>query len=482
MSNLLAPANVPSLGDIQGNILKGHGRRHSALVLFRFGPDRARNRALLRAVADPASPHAITTARQQHEQANTLRRWTKKKQTHPELHREARTQPFRSLGLTSRGLEACGWDQTSLAASWGWSPPGDFWAGMSAEGMLDPEPWRDRNYQLEPHGVWILAHEAEDQREQMIDTCRTLLEGPDFQAKVTGIERGQRWTPHPDGVPREPFGFMDGFARTRVAAPRSSGLRSLIHRGLDGMLRLAKPYEIPLGQVVLEGPGKLAGSSFLVLRKLEQNVQEFLRAERELRPQLVRLPADFRPEDPGALFIGRNRNGQPLVVGGQPRDNLFHFGRDQQAARCPFHAHIRKMNLRQNTSPGRADADRTHQKGAQFVRRGMVYGDKTTLERAAALGDDAPDGGLGLLFVGYMSDIARQFFAMHMHWALDNRFPTAGEDGTDPLFNLPRDLQPQPMEWTWPAYDLRVRLRARFVTPVGGAYFFVPSLRWLKGQ
>ena len=470
---------MPGLDDVQGNILKGHGRRHSAIVLFRFGPEVRQNLRLLRAAVTEDSGIRITTAREQQAKADALRRLAGKQFVQPEAYRAARTTSFRSLALTGEGLRACGFTEENLLRRWGWSPPADLWAGMSREVLLDPEPWRDPHYRDAPHGAWILANDDEDRCEELITACRTVLESQDYGATVTGVERGRRWSPDNPHVTKEPFGFVDGFARTRVATPPDSPLRGLIRRSLNGILRFAKPFDLPLEQVVLSEPAAFAGSSFLVLRKLEQNVREFYRAEHELAPQLQALRRRYKITDPGALFIGRNRDGTPLARGGRPLDNLFHFGGDPEAKRCPFHAHIRKMNLRQNVTPGSGIGHRADQKAAQFARRGMVYGDPRQLKAFWADWTRAPKGGVGLLFLGYMSDITMQFLMMHRLWALDPRFPTNGHDGTDPLFNVPREPG-APFEWTWPRHGLRVKLKARFVTPVGGAYFLVPSLRWLR--
>ena len=230
---------------------------------------------------------------------------------------------------------------------------------------------------------------------------------------------------------------------------------------------------------MLPGSGALAGSSFLVLRKLEQNVRAFLTAEVELGKQLSRHPAGQTVMDPGALFIGRERNGTPVIKDATEAETRFDFRSDPSARRCPFHAHIRKMNPRQSRfSDPHGMSDRSNQLATQFVRRGVVYGPRGHLRARWADPADAPDGGVGLLFLAYMRSIRGQFLQMHESWATDDAFPTA-EGGADPLFNPATG----DTAWAWPQQPRLGSIRlSRFVTGKGTSYLLVPSLRWLRDQ
>ncbi|WP_438480674.1 Dyp-type peroxidase [Oleiharenicola lentus] len=468
--------------DIQGNILKGHGREFTALVIFRFGGDRAKNRELLVQSANPHWEHRITSAFEQEQQADKRRKLVGLYDEKSAQFLEASTLPFRSLGLTAAGLEACGIKGKELAN------PGEM-IGMEFERisafqskdlksfLRDPEPW-EQAYQSRPHGVWLLANADETLLGHMVDACRRMLT-EEYQAEVVGVENGFQWKPHKDGnqknISYEPFGFADGFATTQIKVQEKPPFYHLVQPS-SGSLKpgKARSFEIPIEQVMYAGPGPLVGSSFLVLRKLGQNVRAFLEAERALQPH---LPPELNGIEAGAFFIGRLRNGAATLYPKLPLADRFDFNKDEAAKGCPFHAHIRKMNPRQN----RRDPDvhpmagRKQQKEAQFVRRGVVFGPLEKLRVDWPSPEAAPTDGVGLLFMGYMTSLGGQFMQMHLAWAPEKEFPVKG-GGVDPLFATEQSPQ-----WAWPQHTQCAQSFSRFVTPLGGAFFLVPSLRWLRG-
>ncbi len=147
--------------------------------------------------------------------------------------------------------------------------------------------------------------------------------------------------------------------------------------------------------------------------------------------------------------------------------------------RCPFHAHIRKANPRDDnpyaTSIAMEDARRF-----QFVRRSMVYGDPAKL---TLTGPDWPTGGVGLWFMGYMRDIEEQFREMQGRWMRDRYFPGHNRDALpDPLLfgGMTEGGEPA-TTWRWQREGRMTCVAglAQFVRPRGGEYFYVPSMRWL---
>jgi deferrochelatase/peroxidase EfeB len=466
------------LDDVQGNILKGHGRKYSALVMFRFGSEQRLNRAMLRDSTNPAKGHAITTAAQQQVDAARHRLRERRRVVQEEAGRFGGDPPFRSLLLTAAGMVRCGIPQGEVNG--GTTDWADFWNGMSRESLADPEPWVEE-YRVPPDGAWLIAHASETTLKAMVEQCQNwLAEG--YRAEVFHVEWGFRWDPCDHQVGHEPFGFADGFTPVRVAAH---------HRGFIGWLRakveriafwFQRANVLPEEQILIRAPAELAGSSFLVLRKLEQNVQAFSKAEMELARQIEALAPNKRPrcKDAGALLVGRERDGTPLVEGGRARMTRFSFQRDDEGRGCPFHAHIRKMNPRQDFDGhgNRIAATRAEQLRRQFMRRGVVYGDEDRLRLRWHNPENAPAAGVGLLFIGYMSDIGGQFVEIHRHWALVHAFPSGKDEGADPMFEPGAAAK-----WRWSAEPaLSVELKGRLVTPKGGVYFLVPCLTWLARQ
>jgi Dyp-type peroxidase family len=333
-----------------------------------------------------------------------------------------------------------------------------------------------------------------------------------------------------DGVMRghEHFGWADGVSQPGLRGRLSDASRDWLtprnpddpNQGLPGQ-DLIWPGEFVFGYsgqdrhrpVEAEGPnslspdGNLVGpewaknGSYLVFRRLRQNVGAFHRFLYEEGGR-----HGVRPEAFGARLVGRWPSGAPLVVapitddpglgGDQRANNQFEFGpsdddegqevpRDPDGRLCPFSAHIRKTYPRDETvTPGDPDPYRdlrpartlnesdtqTH----RLLRRGIPYGPsaKSTLEKPV---DDAIDR--GLLFLAYMTSITDQFEFVSRQWLNDPDFkrratgvdPILGQvGGSDKRGSLKTVLPNQ-------TYDAEIGLE-EWVTTTGGGYFFAPSL------
>jgi deferrochelatase/peroxidase EfeB len=156
------------------------------------------------------------------------------------------------------------------------------------------------------------------------------------------------------------------------------------------------------------------------------------------------------------------------------RANNFTYAEDAQGLQCPFHAHIRIVNPRGDTVAGRntrAEAEREH----RIVRRGMTYGRR----RPDLL--DAPEYGVGLLFMCFQRSIAHQFAWMQQRGAGNPSLANPGT-GRDPLIGqrAPGETAavPQwPAEWGKP--ETRPFNFESYIALKGGEFFFAPSLRFL---
>jgi deferrochelatase/peroxidase EfeB len=463
---------TPGLDDVQGNILKGHGRKYSALLLFRFARRSefaAENRRLLRDAATGVHEDlAITSAARQ--------------QLHSDAHRLnlAAEEAFRSLGLSTHGLAACGYTAKNLGIT-GQLDSDQFWQGASQELLGDPKPWEEA-FAMEPDGVFMLAHAKKDGCTAMVTAVTALLQN-EYGVGTVKVERGFRWTPlkdQGDDATYEHFGFADGFARTMMVAASASPLKQLVDPSMGFVKNNVPPFEIPLGQVMIEDEGPFRGGSFLVVNKLEQNVRAFLEAETYLEEHQPQPPATRLFRRAAALFIGRERDGTPLVRGKKRRTDIFHFGGDPGATRCPFSAHIRKMNPRQNKFKDHPheQAERTIQKSAQFVRRGVLYGDEQQVRLDWPSPAEAPQEKVGLLFMGYMARTGAQFLKMYFNWGPESQFPQR-DSGPDALLGGGGKLWawPQHKELTDPANPLTL---GQFITSKGAGFFIVPPLKWLR--
>lgn len=423
-------AHLAWLDTIQGNIVRGHGREFVRLVFCRFDAVTPQNLRLLPEAVDAG---LATSARAQLAQK-----------------RVGVDEPFFSLALTEGFFRHCNFEAGLPPESMGLP----FYSGAASR-LGDAEDW-DPEYRANPHGMWLLAHRCADQLDPMQRRIAELLARCGARMSET-VENGIRWSDDPQGkILREPFGFRDGISSTNFfAAPAETAPEARV--GLDRLL-------------ISDGPH--AGGTFLVMRKLDQNVRAF----RAFEAKLTQAYGDKLPaRDSGALLVGRNRDGTPLATLCGEDLNRFDFRSDPQGTRCPFHAHIRKANPR-DTGPQIKDA--AHILTSQFVRRSMVYDEDGQLPLRASPDyreGDGIDGRVGLFFMGYMRHIEEQFERMNRTWFGDPHFPTAATGQADPIIQPP--LAP-PGTWSWG--EQSISGMTRFVTARGGLYLYVPSMTWLR--
>jgi Dyp-type peroxidase family len=254
-----------------------------------------------------------------------------------------------------------------------------------------------------------------------------------------------------------------------------------------------------LDAALLKDPGagdSVSHGSFLVFRKLEQDVRGFKLREQQVA-DLLGLKGEAR-ELAGALLVGRFEDGTPVTLSDQARGGLppndFNY-RGDASQRCPFHAHIRKSNPRGSGGAEPELQERLH----LMPRRGMPYEDvkrsvhpdelpeaEDLAEFTAKVAPLLPTGGVGLLFMAYNQKIARQFKFTQQAWVNNSNFPLSppGAHGIDPIIgqglNNPGD-QKLFKEWDHSGSTVINNAgMAGFVKMKGGEYFFSPSLTFLR--
>lgn len=262
---------------------------------------------------------------------------------------------------------------------------------------------------------------------------------------------------------REHFGYLDGLTNPLIdgihtlphphvplAVPptlHASGEFLLGHRNADGYTPWLNTSESASVRQFF------ANGSFAALRKMAQDTagfQQFV-GSHPLPEATVR-----------AKLLGRWDNGQVVspapVAGPKPATraglNNFDFKNDQHGLGCPYGAHIRRMNPREDAVvPVRK---------RPLIRRGIPY---TT---------DAERGLLGLFFCASLED---QFEHLLAEWGNKNPFgvpnPSSAKDplignheGDGGVFHIPQPHGP----------DLQLCGFAPFVTTRGTLYSFFPSL------
>lgn len=439
----------PMLDELQGNILKGHGRDHTLNHFLVFDTGKLdRVRAQIRAIGTQ-----VTSALRQLNEADAFH----------EFDRPGGTNVF--FFLTASGYAKLGKAPPAGAA---------FAAGMATRPLADPpaSAWEDH---LQP-GIDALLIIADDSVTKVGNAAATLSKG--FAANgitIAGIDAGHalRSGPsinEPKGRGIEHFGYVDGRSQPLMLTD-DVARETTQNGGIDKWDPSFGPGEAAL---VRDPHGTTADSygSFLVYRKLEQNVKDFKAREDALAAALGLVDPD--DERAGAMVVGRFEDGTPLILektatDPNPTPNNFNYVSDPQGLKCPIHGHVRKVNPREAS-----DEQRSH----LMPRRGIPFGDPDRdLEDEAKF----PTHGVGLLFMAYNQSLERQFEVTQRFWANSFDFPDGTGAGPDPIIG-----QGAHPDATWrPGFgDAGGEIAfgfQNFVTMKGGEYFFAPSRGFLKG-
>ncbi len=270
------------------------------------------------------------------------------------------------------------------------------------------------------------------------------------------------------------------------------------------------PDPLKPGPVVEAQPDWSCDGSFLVFRRLVQNVPLFWQTMRREAERLSAFPGFEKIDDEAlaARLVGRWRSGAPFsrlqVPGGEvehklatvaSENNHFRFDvdtpdlvagesalpsahADPLGQTCPLAAHIRKVNPRDSAT----DMGGT---GARYERRilrvGAAFGPTIADPKAEPPTIEPPNGESpkgeerGLLFLSIQSSIEDQFEFLQARWMNDDCRPRA-PSGVDMIAGRNPAAAPQCAIFGEDGQMARVRAPGPFVTTTGGAYFFVPSI------
>lgn len=452
------------LANLQGNILKGHGRDHSVHLFLRFTANPRMVRDWLRTFAD----RYVTPASQQLKEAEEFNNYR---------------LPGGLLGnffLSAKGYEALGYTKDEIARCFDEKPAVidgrevvtiKFCDGMEAyRGELnDPNPatW-EKAYQGRQIDAMILL--ADDDEGFLLRQAREVFENASTVADVLAVEHGRVMRNEADES-IEHFGYVDGRSQPLfLQADIESETKKV---GVDQWDPSAALELVLIADPNVEEEDCFG--SYFVFRKLEQNVWGFKKHEEDLAIALGLTEKEA--ERAGALIVGRFEDGTPVTLSptekmGMPVPNNFDHRHDRDATRCPFHAHIRKVNPRGDT--GSLEEERKH----RVVRRGITYGKRLVEPKDDPTLGQMPRDGVGLLFMCFQSSLANQFGFLQEIYANS----TTGT-GIDPVIGQ-RKLDARPLEQHWPREWCNGGVTdfhfGDFVKLKGGEFFFAPSIPFLR--
>lgn len=452
------------------------------------------------------------------------------------------------LGLAASALRKLGLPDESVATF-----PAAFVDGMAAPwrsrllgdvGDSSPQAWRWGKQGDDIDGVLLLYAKTPDELDRLRQRVAAALEKHGHAVRRTiafqTLKSDGETAPEQSRLKREPFGFVDGISqpviRGTYKALRGADPIHIVEAGEfilgyndnrgymppgptlnaihDPASRLPVAAAAPSGfsdNTVNINRDLGRNGSFLAIRELEQNVDEFWNY---CRKEGTRLQGGFPPgvrapphEFIAAKIVGRWQDGSPLVryprypasdapvpahpssrpgaaagtpaaalsaqipvaparPGGRSRepDNDFLFGtEDPQGLHCPLGAHIRRANPRESFAPG-SDEQIEITNRHRIIRVGRFY---------------EPEGGQrrGLFFMCLNADIERQFEFVQQTWMDGASFHgLSGE--RDPLTGNRAGADSH----TIPTYQGSMRLKnlPAFVSTRGGGYFFLPGRRTME--
>jgi Dyp-type peroxidase family len=453
------PAQIAALANLQGNILKGHGREHTVNTFMRFSAaDATAVRAFLRGIsvsnahAQLVDSAAVRAARKANKKA-------------------AQTPPFVALFLSATAYQKLG-----IAPSLTPSDP-KFRAGLKASQvpLLDPPVAKWQEAFRGEIDILLLVGEGNASKARAATNAILAHRPPAMTVLAQEIGVAYR-NENKDGI--EHFGYVDGRSQPLLITEDIERERDL-STGTDQW-----DPAFPLKTALVPEPGGTADAfgSYFVFRKLEQNVKGFKSMEQKLAKHLgLKGPEQ---ELAGALVVGRFEDGTPIALQHaegmhHPVPNNFGFGADPTGRKCPLQAHIRKSNPRGDSV--RLGATLASEREHLMARRGITYGKRKVAKGGGFVESDKPTKDVGLLFMAYNADIARQFEFTQASWVNNANFvdPNTGIDPVIGHANGPVAAQSWPVAWG--SKQRKNFAFGGFVTMRGGEYFFAPSLSFLKG-
>ncbi|KAK1750992.1 Dyp-type peroxidase [Echria macrotheca] len=470
------PAAAADLNNIQGDIWsKGFPKHNETYYLFKIETGRAADFARnLRKMVD--EDQALKLISNLSMVKGDQERITKEKKEAAQEGREPKKLPMINalIAFTYKGLQIVSTMARRLdLEKVGITDPA-FSIGMKADGpdLNDPTTTTEPDDPLANpdtiHGLLKVAGSSDDLVNERLKKIKDALQHGTVINDAGGTKGRIDGATRTDGNRgKEHFGFEDG-----ISQPLMNG--SMKSR----RTRIRMPMR-----------NWMYGGSFLVFRKLEQDVAAFNHIKEDFKTYGCASPAHM-----GAKLMGRWPSGAPVtleqfrIADAPGKDHnivkeMNNFGYEEldppPAIRpCPLASHIRKTNPRRLHQWLKQSGDQGL-KFSRIIRAGIPYGPDYA--------EDEPAGKKrGLLFACYQGSIEDGFRHMQITWCNDEAFPLS-DTGPDPIIGRVKakakikkgeNVKGTLITEGFPPLPVNQPL----VTFRGGEYFFVPSFEAMRGK
>ena len=420
-------------------------------------------------------------------------------------------KPLLNVAFTAHGLRACGLTDAQLD----WFPI-EFRSGMAARaGLLgDVRTNHPRRWEL-PLLNWPAALAGPD-AEPPVGAGRVALDDVHavLQLRVqssagsasgavallattlgsllqplTGVQAlSLQWMQRlfDNGQVVDHFGFTDGQSQPRLERdPKALNFPNQVQLGevLVGFDNAAD-HESDLS--VNQDPeiqSLMRGGSFLVVRKLRQNVAALDAAVQRVVDDDAARPAGSRRLDAATVLahmVGRWPANSPNGKAGAPLSNQlgsslndFDYLQDPDGQQCPLGAHMRRANPRDKPAPFPTEVPGGRM--PRIMRRSLPYG--------PAPKTGSVDADRGLIFMAYGASLAEQFEVVQRWLAGGNS--SRGYSGTScPLLGVPESGRKRDYRFEFDTRTVHMHVDGSddlgeasvpLVTLLWGLYAFAPS-------
>ncbi len=365
---------------------------------------------------------------------------------------------------------------------------GDMYDEINQHLIKDPPPTKnwDESFLKDIHAMVLIADDSLERCKYITKELNKSMENG--VGRVLFTEQGERMYSIMNNkrVEIEPFGYRDGITKINF-------------------FKKGKPYTLDENKWknILDNHY----GSYLVFRKLEQDVHLFNEKIEELA-DFLGISKDYAE----AQVMGRYKDGTPLTIFKSPKkvfteedkneiisfDNFYHdpkipdpeiksyYDLDAKGMKCPFHAHVRKVNPRKKFSLNDASSMPN-----PIVRRSVPY---------------SKDGKTGLLFMCFQANITNQFLTIQDKWCNNEpsqMYDAAPQKGLDPIGRgenaQPKDTQVWNKKWKEKGrrykkdyyegnFDFSKKIKnenkeeiiKNIVTLRGGGFFYAPPISFFN--
>lgn len=217
-----------------------------------------------------------------------------------------------------------------------------------------------------------------------------------------------------------------------------------------------------------ETPALLKNGSYMVVRKIQQNIHAMEDFLQQHKPALTQ--AGLKGDDLKAKMMGRypGSDAKPLVSPSHVNgDNDFNFDDDKGGYHTPLQSHIRRANPRDH---------KLNNPVPRIIRRGMSYGPS-----AGQRENDCEER--GLMFLAYNSSITNQFEQIQ-RWISGGNSSQGYSGEADPFLSIPNADEKRTFRCVMGdkvmRFDIDGNERRLLTRLQWGLYLFVPSMDAIK--